>query len=526
MARRRKSSKPTRSTSTASRRGRPKRRAARSSRVPKVAGAAAAIGLVAALAYLGVTQAGIRIATARLPALPDLTSHPTVVREHLWNADAEARMAPADAAAVGALCLAYHADLFYSEAEDCYAVVEELNAAEWRWTYYRALAFGERGREAELAAGMRRVIEAVSDYGPAWWRLGEAAFKDGRYEEAREAWDRAASWRESDFEAFPAGNPRWPSMPSGDAPTRSIPIPLSSYARVGLARVAMQQAELEEARQLLEMVTVDAPRSGRAFRLLGDVYMRLQRPADAEDALRRADRLSPYLPYVDPFVDLLASESRNSTFLLQQYEAAQVAQDPMWGEFLVRRALEFDPENPDVVLSVGQLLRGTGRFDEALAMFERRRELVPEDPQSLVQISGALIDLGRLDEAESMLRDALRELDDAETHYNLGVVLAGRGRLPEAVAAFETAIARDGTHANARNNLVVALIRRGDLTAAEAELDRMLTTDPEDDRARTNLGLVHMERGLFDRAVEQFREALRINPSQPQAQQALSAMGR
>lgn len=519
MARRRKTSK-----------GRTKRpavgRPARSRRVPRVAGAAVAIAFAAALGYLGVTQVGIRLATARLPALPDLTSHPTVVREHLRNADAEARMDPTEPDAVGALCLAYHADLFYAHAEACYWTVEELDPADWRWPYYRALAFGERGGEAELVAGMRQVIQTASDYGPAWWRLGEAAFKEGRYAEAREAWNRAASWKESDLEALPTGNPNWPAVRSGDAPTRSIPIPLSAYAHVGLARVALLQGELDEARELLELVTREAPRSGRAFRLLAEVYTRLERPTDAVDALRRANRLPPYLPYVDPFVDVLASESRNSTFLLQQYEAAQVARDPAWGEFLVRRALAFDPENPDVVLSVGQLLRGTGQLDEALAMFQRRRQMVPEDPQALVQISGALIDLGRLDEAESMLRDALLELDDAETHYNLGVVLSGRGRLPDAVTAFETAIARDGTHANARNNLVVALIRLGDLAAAEAELDRMLALDPEDDRARTNLGLVYVDRGQLDRAEDQFREALRINPTQPQAQQALRAISR
>ena len=69
--------------------------------------------------------------------------------------------------AVSALCLAYHADMFYDQAVRCFARVEALNPADWRATYYRALAEGERGSRVPLATAMRRVVEEAPTFGPA-----------------------------------------------------------------------------------------------------------------------------------------------------------------------------------------------------------------------------------------------------------------------------------------------------------------------------------------------------------------------
>ena len=62
---------------------------------------------------------------------------------------------------VGSLGLAYHADMFYDQAQRGYAIAEELRGASWRWTYYRALAQGARGDADGLAAGLRQVVAAA-----------------------------------------------------------------------------------------------------------------------------------------------------------------------------------------------------------------------------------------------------------------------------------------------------------------------------------------------------------------------------
>ena len=54
-----------------------------------------------------------------LPRLPELSSQPSAVGEHLREAFSTAEANAGDAAAVGSYCLALHADLFLAEAQRC-----------------------------------------------------------------------------------------------------------------------------------------------------------------------------------------------------------------------------------------------------------------------------------------------------------------------------------------------------------------------------------------------------------------------
>jgi tetratricopeptide (TPR) repeat protein len=115
---------------------------------------------------------------------------------------------------------------------------------------------------------------------------------------------------------------------------------------------------------------------------------------------------------------------------------------------------------------------------------------VPGDFQGLAHIGSVLSDLGRVEEAEAYLRRALAGVDDALTHYNLGVVLAAMGRLDEAIVEYGRALERDPLELNARNNLAVALARQGRMARASEEWQRVLTMDPANRSARTNLEII------------------------------------
>ena len=146
---------------------------------------AAAAAVTGVVLYAGVSQARRAAYAARLPALPELSGQPPALREHLEAADRDARDRPTSPEAVGALGLAYHADLFLDHADRAYALAEALGAGAWRWTYYRALAHGMRGDTEGLAGALRQVVAAAPDFGPAWWRLGEAEFKAGALRRCR-----------------------------------------------------------------------------------------------------------------------------------------------------------------------------------------------------------------------------------------------------------------------------------------------------------------------------------------------------
>lgn len=363
--------------------------------------------------------------------------------------------------------------MFLDEAQRCLEIVERLDPSAWTSTYYRALILNERGGGDEFARALRLVTARAPDFAPAWWHLGEAEFKRGRYTEAVEAWKRAADAHEPDR--------------GSDEPRHTADVPVAAYASFGLARVALTEGRTADAHRLLTAAVGIAPRFGPAYRLLSETHATLGRPADAERARAQAARLPAFAPYADPMVDALARISRNAAFLLRQASDADPDTNGPWSEFLLRRALAFDPGHADVLAKLGRVLRNAGRNDEALDAFLAYHAQVPADFQGTAQVGATLTELGRLDEAERYLRDALTGLDDAQTHYNLGVVLSGKRRSAEAGVEYRRAIERDPYLVDARNNLAALLAREGRLAEASAELTRVLQIEPGNAVALANL---------------------------------------
>jgi tetratricopeptide (TPR) repeat protein len=470
----------------------------------------AGLVLVVAAGLWGSTRWRNSANRDRLPPPPQLSAQQKAIEDHLRERYIAAAESPSSIGAVGPMCLAYHADMFFDLAERCYQVAVSLAPEDWRWTYFRAVIQSERGGGEALADSLRRVVQRAPEFGPAWLRLGEAEFKAGRYDEAGRAWEKARDL---------------PAMAEATTSPRHVTeIPLSAYASLGLARNAQVRGDTDTARTILEGVSATLPQFGPAVRLLAESYRHLGRQQEAERLVYRAGRLAPYSPFADPVIDELARESRNSIFLLRLASEANLSINADWSEFLTRRALEFDPKNPEVVLKLARILRTVERNDEALALFEQYQQMVPGDYQVLAHIGSCLSAMGRFGEAESYLRRALQGLDDPITHYNLALLLARTDRLDEAVAEYGKALERDPMHSDARTNLAATLARQGRLDRAAAELKTLLEYDPENAGARTNLGLVLLQQGHATAARGQFEEALRLDPRLAPARDALDAL--
>ena len=437
---------------------------------------------------------------AGLPPLPDLSGQPAALRTHLTAADRAARDDPTSPETAGALGLAYHADLYYDRAVRSYALAEALDPGAWRWTYYRALAHGSRGDVERERLALRAVVEAATEFGPAWWRLGDAEFKAGRRDLAADAWRRVR--------ALPAPEAPPAAGAAGHNPIASLP----AYAAFGLARLALTDGDADGARGLLEGVTAEAPRFGPAFRLLGDALATLGRHDDADRARRRADRAPRYAPYLDPLFHALVRESRSAAFLLQQASTADLTTNAVWRERLVRRALALEPDQSDALFDLATMLRVLRRYEEALELLERHRRLYPGDPQVVADIGRCLSGLRLYAAAEPVLRQALEGLDTAETRYDLGLVLDRSGRLDEAVAEYRRALERNPNHVDTLNNLGIALARQGLLAEALGRFERAVAVDPGHADAQANLGALHLAQGAPEAARLAFRTALELDP--------------
>ena len=123
----------------------------------------------------------------RLPRLPDLSRQTPAVREQLMAADTAARADSRSSAAVGALCTSYHSTMLYKEAIECYALAITLSPDDGRWQYSRGLAYSGMGQDRQAGEAFLAVAEHAPANGPAWWRLGEIAFKAGTVRRGRGA---------------------------------------------------------------------------------------------------------------------------------------------------------------------------------------------------------------------------------------------------------------------------------------------------------------------------------------------------
>jgi tetratricopeptide (TPR) repeat protein len=220
----------------------------------------------------------------------------------------------------------------------------------------------------------------------------------------------------------------------------------------------------------------------------------------------------PYKPPRDPMLDALADISTNAVFLIRQASATDITRDPRRREQLVRRAVETNPDDPDVVYEMGSLLQQLRRPQEAIEYFTRHLDMVEDDQQTLVQIGKCYTDMGRLEDADAALRRALALGDDAVGSYNLGVVLEERGRDGEAEREYRRAVDLGPGLANARNNLGGLLARTGRRAEAKQFLDESIRLDPTSPDAYTNMSALLLNEGAFAEAARFARLALEANP--------------
>jgi tetratricopeptide (TPR) repeat protein len=463
----------------------------------------AAVLVAAAAAWWGTGALAHRALTARIPALPDLTAVPASVARAVRDADAAARQSPS-AASIGALGRTYHANQIAPGALAAYAIAETLDAGEWTWTYLRALVLEERGA-AETEAALVSVVGRAPALGDAWYRLGELRLKQGRLDDAATAYEHAVN------AAAPA-----PFQPA-DVAARQV-WPVRVYASLGLARVALERGQPDQARARLRGVLGSYPAFGPARAML----RRLDAAADPAQAgapaLAGSD--APFVPPADPLLDAVVASSAHSDVLLKHAGQATRAGDAAWREFLVRRAATLAPTDLNVLMELAAMLQATNRPAEALEVLKKHETLAPGDHHTLVQQGRVLSELDRLDEAEAVLRRAVA-VRDAAAEFNLGTVLDRHGRWDEAHERYTRALAINPFHARAMNNLGIGLNRRGRSAEAATWFERAMAIAPNDADVYVNYGGALIQLRRFDDAVRVLRDAIALDPRSANAQNNL-----
>ena len=146
---------------------------------------------------------------------------------------------------------------------------------------------------------------------------------------------------------------------------------------------------------------------------------------------------------------------------------------------LALEAVDFDRSNPWRAIYAAHLLRLTGRLDEAIAVLAR--------PPAVGEAGAVLC-------------------------RNLSDCLVEAGRLPEALAKVDEALALSPDHPEYLLHRAALLNRDGRFDEAAHGVDAALRSDPDNLHARRHAVSLYVEGGNFDRAIASTAELLRRVP--------------
>src|SRR5207248_1121527 len=91
-------------------------------------------------------------------------------------------------------------------------------------------------------------------------------------------------------------------------------------------------------------------------------------------------------------------------------------------------------------------------------------------------------------------------------------VLLGRGRVDEAIARFEKAVALRPRNGPAHENLAKSYLQKGEFEQAMSHYYKLLELEPENAENHNIVGTVLIQRGRVKEAVEQWKQTLTSDP--------------
>ena len=270
-------------------------------------------------------------------------------------------------------------------------------------------------------------------------------------------------------------------LDAGDlAQSEQLFVPLTAIAatepaaEVGLGRINAARGRHEEAIRHFERALALFPELGAAHYALARAYRAAGRTADAERAVAAHARYGARWPRLD---------------------------DPVLASVTSLR------EDARASLARGVSLAESGDVRSAI---EAHEAALARDP-SLTQAHANLVGLyGRQRDwpkAEEHYRAAAGQgWDDAEFHYDYGVVLGMQEKWEAAAGAYRKALAANPLHAQARNNLGQILERGRDFDGAANEYRQAVEARPTFRLARFNLGRMLLVRGDTAQAIVEFEK--------------------
>jgi tetratricopeptide (TPR) repeat protein len=196
-----------------------------------------------------------------------------------------------------------------------------------------------------------------------------------------------------------------------------------------LAGELVDQGRNDEGLDLAKSLLDNTDKDRGVWLALGNMYTRLRRWKEADEALNKAAALT--------------TKKEDRIYLLFLRGAlADRQKHPEQAEPYFRQALEIDPQNAMTLNYLGYMLADKGiRLQEAVKLIRKAVDLEPMNGAYLDSLGWAYFKLGEYELAEENLRQAVeRDQTDPTVHDHLGDLYEKTGRIRLAAAQWELSI--------------------------------------------------------------------------------------
>jgi eukaryotic-like serine/threonine-protein kinase len=176
-----------------------------------------------------------------------------------------------------------------------------------------------------------------------------------------------------------------------------------------------------------------------------------------------------------------------------------------------KKALALNPRLADAQTCLGNVSFGTGKYEEAVALYQRALELDPDSEYALGQLADAYQKLNNLGSAEAAYKKAIALRPNYWGVYSgLGAFYAGQARYAEAADMYRKVVALAPDNYRGHSNLGGIYLLQGHYQEAISELNRSIELQPNA-LAYSNLGTAYFALRRFADAAESFQQAAKFD---------------
>ena len=281
--------------------------------------------------------------------------------------------------------------------------------------------------------------------------------------------------------------------------------PVSPFALVAAARLAMEQDDIDSARAQLQGILKSSPKYAPAWSLLGDIESMERRPKEAEAAYSKVIQLT------GNSFDATLNRAMMRIYLGNFKGARQDLQK-------VGRAFRHSKYHPGVYFAWGLLHLQAKQIDRAAKSFQSASDFSEDYPQTLYYLAAIYVEKGLSEQALSTAYRFLGLVPDSVAGAKLAAKLElGQGRYQKAETLLSDVVAANPDDVEALNLLASAYLAQGKSGEGVALLAKVSELEPKSQVAKARLGAGLLAAGSEELGIQTLKKILEKDPEFEQA---------